>query len=676
MKIAPRQNLAPVQPVRAAEGSAAATPPEQQIPFVPGASKTFANPFGQRLIGGTYKNPLSTSSQSLTVSLKWIVQAVLFGGDPKTGKSQSLTVSLKEIVYIVIAVAIIVSLTRIVQHVSDVGQGWVFGWIALAIVFGCLSKWKRPVSVIASFVAIALLAAVLIWRNSEHWLFVIAILILWGIWLNLDVINKLLTEVKIPIADPRITNWATMLGPALFGSVVSFFATQSSAISAAVLVVVFLEVVRWFWYRAIEESLRHLLLSAALVGPSAILLSWIFISLVHRLPQLGPDVSPQMQHATLMKRKAMLESWKGPSVAVLLSGGGYRAAVTHAGLLWAFDQAGIPIRILSTVSGGSIVGGAYAAGWTPDQFKTYLRNSRPGLSRDVLDAWNFVRAEFDPARGSGETFAAHLARNYFAHTKFEATGPPQLLVNATRLDNGERQIFWRGMSGPLPDLAHACAASGAFPGAFDPVYINNVPYIDGGVVENLGAEGLGQYLARNVTEPTPGLVVISDLSAEPAPLANGALTPVDLALRANDLVYKQLERRIYEHFLASAYDPRSPALSGYAVEAGSIWKGRSGSTRVFFLAPTSDGELKRLSKAEKRIALSVRDISTLVEPSGDQVEAAFWLGTRIARAYLPGLCDAAGIKPCPNVNWPAAPAPVSERGEKPITPTQVQTHVN
>jgi hypothetical protein len=96
MKIGARQ-VAAVQPARAAEGSeAAATPPEQQIPFVPGTSKRFANPFSQRLIaGGTYNNPLSMWSQYPTLSLKWVV-------------------------YIVIAAAIVVTLVRIVQHVSHV----------------------------------------------------------------------------------------------------------------------------------------------------------------------------------------------------------------------------------------------------------------------------------------------------------------------------------------------------------------------------------------------------------------------------------------------------------------------------------------------------------------------------------------------------------------------------
>src|SRR5205807_425161 len=55
----------------------------------------------------------------------------------------------------------------------------------------------------------------------------------------------------------------------------------------------------------------------------------------------------------------------GP-VAVTLSGGGYRAAVTEAGALWVLDQVELPIDLLSTVSGGSILGANYAMGLSPE----------------------------------------------------------------------------------------------------------------------------------------------------------------------------------------------------------------------------------------------------------------------------------------------------------------------
>ena len=46
----------------------------------------------------------------------------------------------------------------------------------------------------------------------------------------------------------------------------------------------------------------------------------------------------------------------GLTVAVTLSGGAYRAAAFHAGVLNALDRAKIRVDYLSTNSGGSIVG--------------------------------------------------------------------------------------------------------------------------------------------------------------------------------------------------------------------------------------------------------------------------------------------------------------------------------
>jgi hypothetical protein len=71
-----------------------------------------------------------------------------------------------------------------------------------------------------------------------------------------------------------------------------------------------------------------------------------------------------------------------------------------------------------------------------------------------------LRGTISPKRGSGETFAAHLARNYYADVALDESGPPTLVVNATRFDTGTRASFWPGSSPPVRDLAHLVAASG------------------------------------------------------------------------------------------------------------------------------------------------------------------------------------------------------------------------
>jgi predicted acylesterase/phospholipase RssA len=225
----------------------------------------------------------------------------------------------------------------------------------------------------------------------------------------------------------------------------------------------------------------------------------------------------------------------------------------------------------------------------------------------------------------------------------------------------------------VPDLAHLVAASGAFPGAFDPVYLGDRPYIDGGVVENLGVEGLRECLNKEPAEtvPTPGVLIISDVSAEPPPPPDAdAPSLMSAALRADGLVYQQLHSRIFENYTGGGWNSDAPSVAGYSVSATAIWPQRKGTVRVFVLSPTSRGEIVRMGDAEDRaVAAAVAEISTLLEPSSNQVRAAFWLGTRTAREYLPALCQAAGLASCPDIQWPQRPAlPQQGEGSQPITP--------
>jgi hypothetical protein len=120
-------------------------------------------------------------------------------------------------------------------------------------------------------------------------------------------------------------------------------------------------------------------------------------------------------------------------------------------------------------------------------------------------------------------------------------------------------------------------------------------------------------------------------------------------LRAEDLIYQRLHARIFASYTGNAYQPAAPVRNGYEVDAGSLWPGRTGRVRVFIMSPTSTAERKQLAKEDQALAERVAGISTLFEPSPAQVDAAFWLGAHVARAYLPGICAAAGRSDCPEL---------------------------
>ena len=61
-----------------------------------------------------------------------------------------------------------------------------------------------------------------------------------------------------------------------------------------------------------------------------------------------------------------------PKVAVVLSGGGAKGTA-HIGALKVIEEAGIPIDYVVGTSMGSIIGGLYSIGYTPEQLDSMVR---------------------------------------------------------------------------------------------------------------------------------------------------------------------------------------------------------------------------------------------------------------------------------------------------------------
>jgi predicted acylesterase/phospholipase RssA len=598
----------------------------------------------------------------------------------------------------ILAVIILIGapIVRVTEDLTNAGFTWIVTWVAassglfvlwagsevrrtdgLIGTLATIAKWKiwssnsiellRKTLWLLFLLSLTLTVIALIPYVTRHQRFIVTVLGLLAAIRYWREIRDFLKTIRIPVQS--LSALARPLTAALFGSLVSL----SISISAGLVVAAILCTLYILWTGAVNKVARDLLPRIATALVMSLLVGWGLVSAAHSGVALMHSalLLGEARERVLNARRQTVAEWKGPVLALTLSGGGYRAALTHAGLLWALDQARIPVHIMSTVSGGSIVGAAYSAGWTPERFRDYLAETRPGLSEDVLNLGHVIRRLIDPKRGSGETFADHLARNYYSAITLDQTGPPFLIVNATDFNSGQRAAFWPHTL-PATDLAHLVAASGAFPGAFDPVYLGDHPYIDGGVVENLGVEGLRKCLDEEPTEtvPTPGILIISDLSAEPPPPPNaGVPSLMSAALRADGLVYQQLHSRIFKDYTNGGWNTDAPQVAGYSVSAAMIWPHREGSVRVFVLSPTSKGEIARMrDPGDRAVAEAVARIGTLVEPSENQVRAGFWLGTWIAREYLPALCQALRRDPCPQIQWPERPTlPQQDEGAQPIT---------
>jgi len=75
---------------------------------------------------------------------------------------------------------------------------------------------------------------------------------------------------------------------------------------------------------------------------------------------LSPPVyaNPETEHAVINKQR--------PKIGLVLSGGGARG-FAHIGVLKKIEELNIPIDVVVGTSMGSIVGGLYAIGLTPDE---------------------------------------------------------------------------------------------------------------------------------------------------------------------------------------------------------------------------------------------------------------------------------------------------------------------
>lgn len=191
-------------------------------------------------------------------------------------------------------------------------------------------------------------------------------------------------------------------------------------------------------------------------------------------------------------------------VGVVLSGGGAKG-VAHIKALKVIEEAGIPIDYIVGTSMGSIVGGLYAIGYTPEQLDSMVRKQnwtfllsdrikrssmslteRERSSKYVLSL-PFTKNPKDAVAGGlikGQNLAnlfSDLTVGYHDSISFNKLPVPFACVSANVV-NGEQIVFHDGV------LSTAMRASMAIPGVFTPVRQDSMVLVDGGIVNNYPAD--------------------------------------------------------------------------------------------------------------------------------------------------------------------------------------------
>ena len=222
-----------------------------------------------------------------------------------------------------------------------------------------------------------------------------------------------------------------------------------------------------------------------------------------------------------------------PRVGLALSGGAARG-FAHVGVIEVLEEHGLQVDLVTGTSMGSVVGGLYAMGYTPEMLRNVsLQINWSRVFSDQPERRNLpIERKSDdgrvlfvlPMNGvvptlpssiiegqrisqllTGLTWPAHPVTDF-------ATLPRPFGAVATAVDSGQA-IPLRG--GYLPEVIRA---SLAIPGVFAPVEINGRLLIDGGVARNLPAQDAGEMgadwiICSDVSEPLASQDSLQTLAA-------------------------------------------------------------------------------------------------------------------------------------------------------------------
>lgn len=158
-------------------------------------------------------------------------------------------------------------------------------------------------------------------------------------------------------------------------------------------------------------------------------------------------------------------------IGLVLSGGGARG-IAHLGVIKALEEFEISPSIISGTSAGAIVAAFYSAGYNPEQIIEIALNGKFFSMANLM------------LKKSGlfnmQTFET-IYKQHFKYNQIEKL-PIPIVIAATDIVKGKIKYFTSG------NLSKALMASSCIPLVFEPVKINNVIYLDGGILNNFPVE--------------------------------------------------------------------------------------------------------------------------------------------------------------------------------------------
>ena len=201
-----------------------------------------------------------------------------------------------------------------------------------------------------------------------------------------------------------------------------------------------------------------------------------------------------------LENKKEITSQESKRIGLVLSGGTAKG-LAHIGILKVLDEEKVPIEYVTGTSMGSIIGGMYSVGYTPEEIeeiaismdwmslfsdkierkdKGAVRNSIEDKNSTVIPIKNFM-PKLPSGVVGGKTASQRLNELFYGALRVEdfRKFPRKFAAVATDLESGEGVMIDKG------SIATAIRESLSIPSVFAPIRDGKRLYIDGGVVRNL-----------------------------------------------------------------------------------------------------------------------------------------------------------------------------------------------
>ena len=207
-------------------------------------------------------------------------------------------------------------------------------------------------------------------------------------------------------------------------------------------------------------------------------------------------------------------------LGLALSGGG-ALGFAHIGAIQALEEHGIKPDYISGSSMGAIIGVIYCAGYTPTEIMKVIKDEKLYKLEKLMSPKISLKRQ---GLSSHATLRTTL-QEMLPHDCFDSLKIP-FTVCVTNITSGKSEYYFSGKG-----LINWVVASASIPGVFEPVFVNDTAYVDGGVLNNLPAE----ILHNKGCDYIIGVDVLPFLDVQKSSIMDIALWSIRLMQHSNTI---------------------------------------------------------------------------------------------------------------------------------------------